>query len=126
MRSPVELMADIESHVEQLDFLSKQLEEATRLLNSAEAEWTATEDAGVIKIQETHDKLPPADVRLSMVRSQNRKAWNETQRGKRLVNLIEKQITVVRAQLNGRQSELSAQKAGDAYVSGGQTPDWSK
>jgi hypothetical protein len=124
---PAFVMERIEFCVAELDRISKALTAAGGVLDATEEVWDeladATAEALKEEMVEAGRKGDPAEhVVVSATRRQNRAAWQEYRRAKRLVERLEKLGSNRRAQLSGWQSTLSALKD-ESYAP--QDPAWS-
>lgn len=110
---PVVVMKAIDREAQWLDWLGKKLDDAVNTLDQAEARWDEIYDKVADDLKDQMDGQgrkgdPAAHWIESQARKENRVAYQNLRRAKRLVEKLEKQIRTASAAMNGRQSELAA------------------
>lgn len=108
----VPIMKAIDHDAQWLDWLGKALDNAVDMQDAAEAEWDTVYDATADTLKEEMEKEgrkgdPAAHWIETQARKENRVAYQNLRRAKRMVEKLEKQIRAAAAAMNGRQSELA-------------------
>jgi hypothetical protein len=125
---PVVVMKAIDRDAQWMDWLGKALDTATDQLDEAEKIWDehydkVGDDLKQEMIEEGRKGDPPAHWIESRARKENRVAYQNLRRAKRLVEKLEKQIRAASAAMNGRQSELAGLRDENRAPP---TPDWAR
>jgi chromosome segregation ATPase len=112
MSDPGTVLERINADANDLDRISKRIFEATDLLDEAEARWDEVLDSVTATLEEEFSeagrKSVPEHTALSAARRQNREAYQNYRRAKRMLERLEKQLRAKTSALSGHQSELNA------------------
>lgn len=114
MRSPGELIQDLDRYVRGLDTAGQELENALELLDQAEAAWEDVFDSFSEEIAEGGERMPGQERLVSMARAQSpqaRDAWRTLRHAERVVKKLQGRQSRLKDQISGVQSQLSALKA---------------
>lgn len=128
MSDPGTLMEEVHADVVELDGLSTSLDAAVTRLDRAEEAWDEVYDEMAVELKTELDeagrKGDPAEHTITAAtRRKHRATYQELRQAKRNVDRIEKKLQAKRAALNGRQSELGAER--DLARAGeGPQPQW--
>lgn len=126
---PVSQMRSIDHDAQWLDWIGKALDSAVTALDEAEATWDSIYDRVADDLKDDMERDgrkgdPAAHWIETQARKENRVAYQNLRRAKRLVDKLEKQSQAVRAAMNGRQSTLSGLRAEASAPQ--QQPSWSQ
>jgi len=142
VKSPAELMLDIEAHVAELDRVGKLLDAAMDTYAEAEAQESESKEAydaayddsiaaQIEQASNSDERLPSDNKMEALARVECRtelqtlsRAQRQTKRARRLKEKLEKAASREGNMLNGRQSELSTLRV-EASATPAQQPAWS-
>lgn len=115
MVTPADVLDAIQNDAEGLDYLTKELGDATHELDGAEEAWDELYDAVAEALKdemaEAGRKGDPAEHTIvSITRRQHRAEYQRLRRAKRQLDKLEKQLGAKRAAMSGRQSQLNGLK----------------
>lgn len=127
VNDPVVVMRGIDYDAQWLDWLGKALDHAVNGLDRAEAAWDEVYDKVADDLKEQMDQEgrkgdPAAHWIETQARKENRVAYQNLRRAKRLVEKLNSQVKAVSHAMNGRQSELSGLRD---EARAAQAPGWS-
>lgn len=112
MSDPGSVIGRISEVANELDKISKAVHTATDLLDAAEEAWDSVLDDVTKTLEEEYEeagrKSVPEHTALSAARRQNRVAYQNFRRAKRLVDRLDKQRQAKSSALSGWQTELNA------------------